>query len=689
MPALHPHEPDTACITPVRGLRRLALLAMTVAGTTVAAATGPAGPAAPPGPGQGPDETLQALEPAPAPVDIGLAGERPADIARYVLAAGVQQASISPDGRWIAALAAITGVPQLWIVPAVGGAPRQLTFGNGVTDWRWAPDGASLVYAADGNGDGQEGFVRISVDGLREVRLLDAAPGVFRALGPVLPGGREFVHASTAPEGLDYDVWVRDLASGAERKVFAGRFAWQAHAASPDGRWLLISERVGEDSDHVDLLDLAAPPGTPPRVLARPERRANSTGGGFAWLPDSTGFYFASNAGREFAALQRYDVASGRTTLVAEATHDIENVVLCGADASHLLWTTNEDGFDRLHARDLRSGHMLPPSALPALPEGQLQVDCPTGSPVAAIRIDGWATPGDLVAWEPGSGQARTVWASNLAGLDRARLVRPQSIRMPARDGVMLQGLLYLPHGGADPPPPVVFDVHGGPTGQSRARFSARAQYLANRGIAVFEPNVRGSTGFGHTYATLDDRERRLDSIRDLVDMLAHLRTDPRVDARRAAVVGASYGGYAVNAVLAQYPGEFLAGVAMYGVADWVTALQVASPSLKASDRIEYGDIDDPQWLAFYQRISPIRQADRIRVPVLYAHGVNDRQVDIHETETMVRTLRAAGVTAPYIRMRDEGHGWRKLANQLFYFRHEAAFLARHLVPGGIEPGVN
>jgi dipeptidyl aminopeptidase/acylaminoacyl peptidase len=211
------------------------------------------------------------------------------------------------------------------------------------------------------------------------------------------------------------------------------------------------------------------------------------------------------------------------------------------------------------------------------------------------------------------------------------------------------------------------------------ASFSASTQYLVNRGIAVFEPNVRGSTGFGHRYVTLDDRERRLDSIRDLVDMLAFFREDGRVDASRAAVKGGSYGGYTVNAVLAAWPGEFRAGVSLYGVADWVTALEVASPALKAADLIEYGDITDPKWREFYGEVSPIRQAGRIRVPVLYSHGVQDPRIDIYETETMVRTLRGNGVEAPYIRFEDEGHGWRKLANQLFYFRREAEFLEKQL----------
>ena len=159
--------------------------------------------------------------------------------------------------------------------------------------------------------------------------------------------------------------------------------------------------------------------------------------------------------------------------------------------------------------------------------------------------------------------------------------------------------------------------------------------------------------------------------------MADYLRADGRVDMDRAAVAGGSYGGYMVNAVLALYPDTFAAGVSLFGVADWVTALQIASPALQASDRIEYGDIREQKWIDYYTENSPIRLADQIKVPVLFSHGVQDPRIDIYETEVMVKPLRANGIDAPYIRIEDEGHGWRKLSNRLFYYRAQAEFLEK------------
>jgi dipeptidyl aminopeptidase/acylaminoacyl peptidase len=565
------------------------------------------------------DTTLEAIEPTNEPVSVGLAGADPADIGRYLLAANaaVGGASLSPDGRTVAFSWSITGEPQLWVAPVESGAPRRLTYGNGITFFRWTPDGERILYAADNDGNEQEAYYLIGADGASEALALPATAGGFRVFAGFAGKGMSIVYSSTERNGLDFDVYVADLATGGTRLVREGSYGYFARAPSPDGRLALVAETVGEDSNVLHLLDLAS---GELRTLSAPERRANHTNGGFAWAADGSGVYLASNAGREYGALVFHRVDGG-VDLVREAGGDIENVTLCGHDQRWLAWTVNEDGYDRLFVQDRTRGGMID---VPTLPEGAYGLSCEGEPARMLVRVSGWRTPGSVYVWELASGTVHETFSPGLAGLDPERLVRPESVRIPARDGVELQGLLYLPDATSrrgQGAPPVVFLVHGGPTGQSRPTFDPIVQYHVDRGVAVFEPNVRGSTGFGHTYVTLDDREKRLDSVRDLVDMLEWLGRDGRVDASRAAVVGGSYGGYMVNAVLANFPGHFIAGAALYGVADWVTALEVASPALKASDRIEYGDITEQRWRDFYTVNSPIRQADRIDVPVLYSHG--------------------------------------------------------------------
>ena len=625
---------------------------------------------------KGADLSIEAIEPDGGPVTIGRAGDYPADIARYLLASGAGAANLSPDGKTIAFAWDITGESELWVMPATGGQPQQVTFKTGVFAPRWTPGGKSLFYSADRDGNEQPGYFTITPDGSTETEVLPAARGDFRVFGDFAADG-SYVYASTARGAGVFDIY-RGTMDGKSELIVQSELGLVPQSISPDGKYALVTETVGEDADNLYLLDLAT---KAMRTISKPpvEQRASHTLGGFEWWPNSQGFYFSTNVGREFGALSYYDVASGSFSTIFEPDADVENLELCGTGpaGSYLYFTQNRDGFD-----ELRGWHTTEkyPITMPDLPEGKYQLDC-EGDGQLMVRVNGWQTPGEIWMTNPVAGTAQKVFAASLAGLDPARLVRPKVVRYKARDGVELQGLLYLPDGagtGADAPP-VLFDVHGGPSGQSVATFEPVVQYHVARGLAVFQPNVRGSTGLGRIYSTLDDRENRLDSISDLVDLKAALAADGLIDGSRAAVMGGSYGGYAVNAVLAEYPGEFAAGVALFGVADWVTALEIASPSLKAADKIEYGDISEEKWRAFYKVNSPIRKADRITVPVLYSHGVMDPRIDISETETMVKTLRANGVPAPFIRIPDEGHGWRKLANQLFYYRKQAEFIEQQL----------
>ena len=615
---------------------------------------------------------LKAIIPQNEAVSVGEAGDDPADIGRYLLASGASAARISPDGSHIAMRYSVTGEPQLWVVPTSGGQMQQLTFGNGITFFRWTPDSQWLLYGADNDGNEQESYALIRADGQQERIVLPPVSGGFRSFGDFSVDGSTVYFASTERNGLDFDIYRANLATGMSTLLYEGSYANYARSLSPNGRYLVVTETVGEDSDNLYLLDTES---LELAVVSQPESRANHSDGGFAWSPDSSSFYLATNLDREFTALMRYDLGTERFQLIEASDYDIGNVSLCGANDKYLAWTVNEDGFEKLNYRSVSGGSV---QTVSGLPEGDYSLSCADRSAMMAIRTNGWRTPGDIHTFDFSAGQLTRTFASNMAGLDADRLIRPESVRMPARDGVMLQGLLYLPDEDSyqgTGAPPVIFEVHGGPTAQSRPTFDPVVQYHVDRGVAVFEPNVRGSTGFGRTYVTLDDRTRRLDSVRDLVDILDFFRADGRVDVDRAAVSGGSYGGYMVNAVLAAYPDSFKAGVSRYGVADWVTALEVASPALKASDRIEYGDINLPQWRSFYEVNSPIAQADRIEVPVLYSHGEMDPRIDIAESETMVKALRDKGIDAPFIRIPDEGHGWRKLSNRLFYYRRQAEFI--------------
>lgn len=618
-----------------------------------------------------------------APVAFAEPTESEADldspVAPYVLARGAGPSRLSPDGKTIATRLSLTGTRQLYVMDAEADDPKatlkQLSFGSGITFFAFSPTG-DLIFGSDNNGDERENYWLVSQSDGRweDPRLvLPATEQGFRQFGGFTGDGQTIVFSSTERNGADFDIYSANVASGDARLVYEGVLGNYVNAVAPDGSTAIISETVGEDSDKLFLLDLETSQRT---LLSDPEPRANHTDAGVEYSEDGNSIFLSTNRAEEFAALTHLSLpsdgnADGARVLssVAVPDHDIDGFSLCG---DRVLYTVNEDGFSQLNImRDNEDAQTVP-----GLPRGVYGIDCAEDR--ALVRVTASNIPGNLYLIDLNGPIPRLVFASDYDGLDPASLILPESVRLEARDGVEIQGLLYLPETGAETggeTPPVVLIVHGGPTAQSRPSYNSTVQYLLSRGIAVFQPNVRGSTGFGRTYVTLDDRRKRLDSVRDLVDMLDYLEQDGRVDTSRAAVMGGSYGGYMVNAVLADYPEAFDAGVALFGVGDWVTALEVASPGLKASDIIEYGDITQPEWRAFYKEISPIAKADQIRVPVLYSHGAMDPRIDLHETEVMVRALRENGVRADYIRIPDEGHGWRKLKNRLYYERMQADFL--------------
>ena len=609
--------------------------------------------------------------PAPQSVQVGLAGEKPQNINRYLLAQGAKSVNLSPDGETIAFIWSITGEPQLWRMPKKGGAPQQITFGSGITFYAFLPNGREFLIGRDVAGNEREGFSVLSIDGSSERELLPAS-NAFRRLGDFSTDGERAIYASTERNGLDFDLYVVNMLSGETQLIYESEYGFFPEAWQPGGDLVVVSETRGEDANDVYLLNVKSGDMAP---IMRPEVAANFSD--FQWRPDGSGFYLTTNLDREFNAVAYYELATDELTTLFATDADSSNVQL-SEDGNFLLWTTNQEGYSNLQGLDLTSQK---PIQVPQLPHGVYEIDVSASGDVVTLKLDGPGTPGDVYAWPIDSpADVKRVFAASLGGLDPESFVTPISLTYPAHDGVQLQGLLYLPDAEFFPGKrPTVVQVHGGPTAQSRPTFRPVEQYLVNRGIAVFAVNVRGSTGFGKTYARLDNQELRLNSVSDLVDTAAFLSRDSRLDGDRLAVMGGSYGGYMVNDVLGRYPGVFQAGVSVVGVSDWVRALEEASPGLKASDRIEYGDITEPKWQAFYTVNSPINNADKINVPLLVAHGANDPRDPVTESDRIVNAVREAGHPVTYLRFSDEGHSIRKLENRVVFYRAVADFLEANM----------
>ena len=218
-----------------------------------------------------------------------------------------------------------------------------------------------------------------------------------------------------------------------------------------------------------------------------------------------------------------------------------------------------------------------------------------------------------------------------------------------------------------------------------RPGFIGRSHYFLNElGVAIVYPNVRGSSGFGKTFLTLDNGMKREDSVQDIGALLAWIKTQPDLDADRLMVTGGSYGGYMTLAVATNYNDLIRCSLDVVGISHFGTFLKNTEAYRRDLRRVEYGDERDPKMAQFFETISPLNNASRITKPLFVVQGGNDPRVPLTEAEQMVAKVRENGSPVWYLMAKDEGHGFRKKNNADFQFYATVMFVKQFLVD---EPG--
>ncbi len=496
--------------------------------------------------------------------------------------------------------------------------------------------------------------------------------------GGVSRDGRRLTYATNRANGVDFDTWVRELPTGAERRVWAPG-AWTSGGGfSPDGRYLAVSELTTRAGDNrVHLLDLEqhgdepADHDSPAAVELAPHEDAASVGTP-SWLPDGSAFFFATDVGREFVGIAR-GTPDGAWEYVIEPGWDSG----CAVDweGRHLLVVTNDDGRTRATLHD--------PGSL----EVTAEVPLPEDHGVAggwsfskdgrflAFAFSSSRHPGDAWRFDTDTGELERLTTSPCE-VDADTFVAPELIRYRSFDGLQVPAFVFRPTTGTAPHPVVVV-IHGGPESQWRPSFSPLTQYLVAQGFAVVAPNVRGSTGYGRSYQHLDDVDKRLDSVRDLAGLHAWLGAQDDLDESRAALYGGSYGGYMVLMGLTQQPELWAAGVDIVGMSDLVTFLENTAAWRRAFREREYGSLEHDRELL--RELSPITHVDRLAAPLFIVHGANDPRVPLGEAEQMHAILAERGVASELLVYEDEGHGLAKLPNRIDAYPRIAAFLQQVL----------
>jgi dipeptidyl aminopeptidase/acylaminoacyl peptidase len=553
-----------------------------------------------------------------------------------------------------------------------------------VASAHYLPGARRAVLAIDDGGNERHQLYLIDLDdaadatvtGFDRLRAVTSDPRYGHQFAGVSPDRRTVAYVSDRANGVDFDLWLYDIERDQHHLLHAGG-AWYQPASgfSPGGR-LVSLLRPGARPLDVDLVLVDATSGEVLTPMPHPGQAALV--GSPAWISDSV-FYASSSVGREFAAIVRHDLDSGETTTVPGTGEQFDaEVVAAGVTAITVI--ENRDGASAMWHYDLQSSER---GDVP-LPETGVThawfLEPPIGSRDGSRLYCTLTTPrlaGDVYSHDRAGGETRRLTHSPTE-VPPDVLSAPEMGEVESFDGERIPLFVFRPRSPESRPAAVVY-VHGGPEAQALRLFDPEIQALVAAGYAVVVPNVRGSTGYGKRYASLDDTTRRLDSVRDLRSVhgaLDSLGFDPE----RAVLWGGSYGGYMTLAGLAFAPELWAAGVDIVGMSSLVTFLENTSSYRRASREREYGSLaEDREFLA---QASPLSRIGDIRAPLFVIHGANDPRVPLSEAEQLVAALTANGVPCELRVYPDEGHGLARRGNRLDAYPRALAFLAEYLRAG-------
>lgn len=586
--------------------------------------------------------------------------------------------AISADGSLIAFLSNETGIGQIWLMPAENGRPAGPARQAVVSDERvvsiaFSPKSRDLLFVTDCGMDERYRLFLLT-DAGGEKRALTHAPGRVHAWGCWSPDGASIAYGCNGRDAAKMDIHVMDIATGESRIVMNGEGYGEPVAFSPDGKRLLVNDSRRSMSDQdllwIDLESLAVAPALPHTGRARylSVRFLDERGGKAVILTDQ---------GNDFLrpCIADFDSKTLAPVFAPEGA-DVDAVAL-SSDKTMLACAINDEGIDRIAVIALDDGSVRHFGA-PGM--GQIGgLKFAEGDRTLLFSLAGPALPGDIWRLALETGQfARLSGADGSGG--KNGFIEPVTERFTSFDGLSVPYFLYRPDG--TPPAtgwPVLFMVHGGPENQWKAQFRADLQFYLTLGIMVIAPNVRGSTGYGRPYHQMDDREKRMDSVHDLLTLRETIAARPDVDAARIGVMGQSYGGFMVLAALTEAPQVWRCGIDFYGISNFTTLMITTGPWRMQLRAAEYGDpVDDAALLA---EISPIRRIERIDAPLLLVHANCDPRVPIEQSEQVYSALKGHDRAVDYLRIDHEGHGFSRTANRIEVFSAVSAFLQKHLIP--------
>jgi dipeptidyl aminopeptidase/acylaminoacyl peptidase len=596
---------------------------------------------------------------------------------------------LSPDGRWLAWIAAVDGVMNVWAAPRDDlSKARPLTrqTERPIFEHLFARTNAHVLFRKDRDGDENFHLWCVGIDG-SNARDLTPYPNVLADLYDLHHKDPHLIAVGMNDRDPRWhDLYILDIRTGERRLVQENRDEIASWIVDSDLDLRLATTTRNKDGGSAILRWNGA---TFEEIISIDADDALCTE---PWHVNRAGdaWFLRSSIGRDKAALLRVDWTTGAQTLVA--SHDKADVTgrlvdprtdeVTAAAAEHMRneWIA----VDAAAGRDLA---MLARELDGAIEIGS-QSDDDTLWVVAASRPD---RPQAWHLLDRRTGEITYLFSAR-PKLEQIKLAPMHDVVLRSRDGLELVSYLTLPASEKGPRParplPMVLQVHGGPWWRDSWQFSRDAQWHANRGYAVLQVNYRGSTGFGKAFLNAGDREWAGKMHDDLIDAVNWAIADGIADPQRIAICGRSYGGFAAFVGATFTPDVFCCSVPVVGITNLETMLADPPPywaSFYEQECRRVGDPRTPDGRALLKARSPLHRAGNITKPMLIGHGANDVRCKVSESDQIVAAMAANGIPVTYVVFPDEGHGFARPENSIAFNAITEAFLARHL-GGRCEP---
>jgi dipeptidyl aminopeptidase/acylaminoacyl peptidase len=583
----------------------------------------------------------------------------------------------SPDGTMMAYLAPVNNVLNVWVGKIGSDEYQPVTKDEdrGVRFYFWAADNKHIMYLQDAGGNENWRLYATNLD-TRETRDLTPFENV---QVQIIERNKHFPDELLIGMNKDnpqlHDVYHLDLTSGELTLVAKNPgniIGWVADAkfkvrgalaALPDGGSELLV-RTDENADWKKLVIWNADD------MLTSSPLSFSLDGQFIYLEDARNV----NASR----LVKLNAATGDITVIAEdPQYDVGRVMIhpdtyeiqaVAFNKDRVEWTVLDQSikldFDNI--QEIHGGDFAITSR-----------DDADATWVVAFTIDNGPVP--YYAYERKS-QTATFLFDNQPELSNYTLSTMEPVTFTSRDGLSIHGYLTLPVGTNNTNLPMVLNVHGGPWARDAWGYNPEAQWFANRGYACLQVNYRSSTGYGKDFLNAGNKEWGRKMHDDLVDGVHWAIEQGIADAKKVAIYGGSYGGYAALAGATFTPDLFCCAVDIVGPSNLITLIKTIPPYWAPLVQVFLQRVGNPDSEEeFLKSRSPLFQVDRIKIPMLIAQGANDPRVKQAESEQIVEAMQNKGIDYEYMLFPDEGHGFAKPENRLKFYAAAERFLAKHL----------